>query len=479
MKVVGKFKYFNALVRSSRVETEMLMQEKREKWINENPSIKSWLENLQPKTQVLYGGFALKYFTWIKEEASEPFKNKSPCELINLQDTCVRQREQFKQVDLLRKYLNQKDGTFNTKSLIKSAIYSFYASNRVPLPRDKNFKVKPTREGVNGDLTIEELKSIILSSNKLYQAVFTIMFQSGMGENEFLYFNTHSWPQVKEQLDEGKTLIRVDLPGRKHRNMKPRGRYFTFFGKDGIAKLKQYLEVRGKNTRNGRTIERPLPTLEECIFVTERWEPLTEESISTYFKRHAIKLGIIKKVYGKKIIRYRAHAHEMRDTFRKEWNLTDAKQFMSEFFLGHSVDKNEYNKVFDMPDFAEEQYSIAEPYLNILAPLSEDPRVISKKDVRTLQKELTLANKKLEELESLRADGKHKELEISALNTLVTTEFKKVYAAFDRLKEEHRKTMEELDKEPTSSIPDPKALREEVRKEARKVTEKLKEQSSS
>jgi len=198
------------------------------------------------------------------------------------------------------------------------------------------------------------------------------MYQSSMGLEEFIYFNTHSWPQVKEQLDQGKYLIRIDLPGRKHRNMKPGGQYFTFIGKDAIVKLRNYLEVRGQSYRK---IPRKLPPLEKAIFITENWRPLTKFAIMSYFKRHAWMLGMTKRRHSDKYARYRVHVHEMRDTFRTEWNLTDAKGFMAEFFMGHVIDSNNYNKPMKMPEWAEKQYSLAEPYLNIL---SEDPRTIKR-----------------------------------------------------------------------------------------------------
>ncbi|MCK4478460.1 hypothetical protein KAU88_08060 [Candidatus Bathyarchaeota archaeon] len=280
---------------SSLEASPMLAGEKRKEWSKQHPSINRWLSNLQPKTQIRYLYYAHKYFTWVSQKGPDLFKNKTPEQLLDMQDECVRQRAQFKQVDLLRSYLNEREGTYSTKMLIKSAIYSFYASNHVPLPRDINFKIRATRESVKGHMSIKELKNIILSSNKFHQAIFIIMFQSSMGLNELVYFNTHCWQQVKKQLDEGKQVVRVDLPRRKHRYMKPKGGYFTFFGKDGVDKLKKYLEVRGTVTRKDRTVQDTLPKLEEAIFVTEKWALISGESISCYFKRHTVKMGIIKK----------------------------------------------------------------------------------------------------------------------------------------------------------------------------------------
>ena len=73
-------------------------------------------------------------------------------------------------------------------------------------------------------------------------------------------------------------------------------------------------------------------------------------------------------------IRYKVHPHEMRDTFRSEWDLSPAKSVAAEFFMGHDIDPNDYNKIMKLhPEWGEHQYSMAEPYLNII---SEEPRKI-------------------------------------------------------------------------------------------------------
>lgn len=356
----------------------MKMKEQVKQWRNQHAVIDEWLNNFQANTQKNYATYAFLFFKWIETEAPEPYLGKTPEELLDMQDRCVRQRERFEQVELLKKWINTRKGAYGTKQQLKMVIYAFYASNHVPLPKDTNWKAKPDHATVNGAMTVEEIKQIILSSNKLYQAVYTIMFQSSMGIAEFQYFNTHAWPQVKEQLDQGKQIIRVDLPGRKHRNMRPGGAYFTFFGKDGITKLKEYLEVRGQHNRQ---IKRDLPKLEDAIFITENWRPLTKHAIMSYFKRHAWILGMTKRRRQDKYARYRIHTHELRDTFRTEWNLTKAKGFMAEFFMGHVIDSNHYNKVMSIATWAEEQYRLAEPFLNIL---SEDPRTIETKDINKI-----------------------------------------------------------------------------------------------
>ena len=359
----------------------MLQKHKWENWVDEHPSVSKWLDNFHGAgTKATYKMYAYKFFKWIHDNAPEPYRGKSPEELLDMHED-AKGRKRYAQVDLLQTWLNSFPSRYTTKQTAKVAIYSFYLWNRVPLPRDVRFKINADKPQVNGSLKIEELRQLILSCNELYQAVYMIMWQSAMATEDFLYFNTHCWDQVKEQLDDDKRIIRVDLPGRKHNRMKPRGNFFTFFGKDAIDKLKRYLIFREQQTLNNDNALK----LEEAIFINEKSQTLTKQSLYTYFKRHAMRLGIIKKKKRRSLrTRYRVHLHEMRDTFRTEWNLTNAKSFMAEFFMGHVIDFNNYNKVMQREEWAKQQYKLAEPYLNIL---SEDPRTIKTRDINKVVEE--------------------------------------------------------------------------------------------
>jgi len=238
------------------------------------------------------------------------------------------------------------------------------------------------------------------------------MFQSSMGCAEFEYFNSNSWPEVKAQLEEGKQRVKVTLPGRKiNKNQVP---YYTFIGKDAVHALNTYLDKERGPIKNG-----------EAIFLTEKGEPVTKKALERYFTRHGIKIGVIKRwtpqcpkcggetrysrtrrgekqptLYicnkcGRETpaseikvptdIRYKLHVHEMRDLFRSEWDLSPSRSVVAEFIMGHNVDPNNYNKIMKLhPEWAEHQYELAEPYLNIL---SEEPRKIDRTRLEELVEE--------------------------------------------------------------------------------------------
>lgn len=377
----------------------MLKKEILKAWMREHPSIETWLDRVGESTREPYLKHIYEFFQWLAKNGGE-FKDKTPEQLLDLQEN-TRGRERFKQLQSIQRWIQEKRARLKTKEGMYSAVKSWYAHNHVELPRDPTFTLKSDIPPVNATMALGDLKKIILSSNRLYQAVFLIMFQGAMSEAEFDYFNQNCWPEVREQLNRGKQRLKIYLPGRK-RNKNKRF-YYTFIGRDAVEALRRYLKQRGP-INNGKP-----------IFLNEKGELLTSSAIRSYFRRHAMEIGVIKpvtpnckacggetrrvakfihskrKIYyeclscSKSIlaskapmhyfsIRYGVNPHEIRDVFRSEWDLSQAKGVAAEFFMGHSIDPNQYNKIMKLhPEWAEQQYALAEPYLNIF---SEDPRSI-------------------------------------------------------------------------------------------------------
>jgi len=398
--------------------------------MRENSCVEGWLSRVASSTRRRYLDYAHGFFTWVYESGGE-FAGKTPAELLDLQDK-TSGRDQYRQVDMLQRWVNMQKGALNSKQNMYTAIRSFYAHNRVPLPRDVRFRIRADREPVHAELTFEDLKKIVLASNRRYRAVFLCMFQGFMGEAEFIYLNNH-YEQIKDQLDKGEKRIKIWLPGRKHaRNQRT---FYTFIGKDAVAALTEYLQTERGPIKDG-----------EPIFLNDQLNPITKENIRRYFHEVAVKTGIIKKPYpscpecgaetirkrrrpgprgqrrwgktyyhctnpkcGAQIpaskdyhlprhIRYNVKPHEMRDLARSEWDLSPAKSVCAEFFMGHDIDPNMYNKIMKLhPEWAEQEYALAEPYLNIL---TEDPRKVSVNRVRELEIRLKEASEEIGRLKT-------------------------------------------------------------------------------
>ncbi len=417
-------------------------------WIENNPPVKKWIKRLSKKTGIDSARTLYRFikfleiqdgFKW-KDKQGNEYIARTPEELLNAQDALQTQgrRQRFKLVEVVQEWINSGKGRYRTKKQRYTRIRSFFLHNRVPLPEDKSFKLKGDEEPVQGVMTIDDLQKLILSSNEAYQAVFLIMFQSGMGGKEFDYFNTHSWKQIKPQLEAGKKIIRINLPGRKHAEFERP--YYTFIGKDAIDALNRYLIIRGQIKNS------------EPIFINKNGTPISDGTLQRYFKRHIVKLGIIKYITPKcpecggetrkKIVssttrfykqtgsrtryscnecgyvfpsneeikksfrssRYGVSPHEMRDLFRSCWETSPAKGIVAEFFMGHVIDPNNYNKFYKTdPAWVERQYKKAVPWLNVI---SEDPRRIPVDEVAQLtdktKEQNEIIQKQQTELEALK-----------------------------------------------------------------------------
>lgn len=400
--------------------------DERKQWAEMHPTISNWLNRLADTTRSNYRRHSYEYFMWLQDppEAWDKYRGVEPEELLELQDRTMG-RERFEQVTLLQGWIQTLTLRQGSKQLAYSALRSWYAHNHVPLPRDVTFTIRGDKPPVKAELTTEELKQIVLSSNDAYQGVFLMMFQGFMGCTEFEYVNTHGWSEIQSQLEDGKRRIRVTLPGRKH--SKNRAPYYTFFGKDAVDALKKYLETQRGSIRKG-----------EPIFIGKRGNAIDRGSLERYFCRHGFKVDVISRwtpdcpecgattrwtrpwvggtqpviyvcnkcgretpasdVDVPKDIRYKIGPHEMRDLARSEWDLSPAKGVCAEFFMGHDIDPNDYNKIMKLhPDWAEKQYGLAEPFLNIM---SEEPRKVSIDRVAEMQQELERAKTEVAQLRS-------------------------------------------------------------------------------
>ena len=391
--------------------------ETKKRWSEDHPAILRWLDRVGKSTRDRYLSIAYQYFGWLKENGGE-YADFTPEELVDLQAETTG-RDRYKQLEVLQSWVIGLNLRAGTKSLRYSVIRSFYAHNRAEFPKDPRFTVRSDIPPVTGELDVEGLKKVILASNKTYQTIYLIMFQSGMGCSEFEEFNTKSWTEIRNQLEQDKPIM-VSLSGRKHGGSYKVRPFYTFIGRDAREALRRYLsEIRGI-IKEG-----------EPMFLNEKGTPVTSNDIRKYFHRKAVRVGIIKPITpecpdcggetlrkriringktrpvyvcnncGSKIlpkdprleefrerarrVRYGVNPHEMRDVFRTEWEVSPAKGLVSEFLMGHDIDPNSYNKFFRNVEYTQTEYIKAEHYLNIL---SEDPRVVSRFEVTELRREL-------------------------------------------------------------------------------------------
>jgi len=346
----------------------------------------------------------------------------------------------YRFVDLAYEWLDRPGVTVSTKRSQMGTVRGLFIVNRCPLPEDRH-RFMSDVVPVVGELSVDEFRKIVVASNVTYRAAFLVAFQGGCGAGELCYINVNHAELVFDEVRKDRQIIRLSLPGRKQRrNVSP---YYTFVGSDAVEALRQLFHSRGWKR-------------DSVLFRNERGEPISRACYQAYFRSMALKLGLIcrktpscltcggetvrkrsrasgrdlvsyvcvscqrervasdygrgQKDFGS--IRYRMKTHEIRDLFRTEFHRAQtyagADSDCAEFFLGHTVDPLQYDKIMRDRKYALEQYRKALPWLNIL---SEDPRVIDRCEVEdqlesqrvqseVMSKRLVELEKKLRLLES-------------------------------------------------------------------------------
>ena len=321
-------------------------------------SVENWLSRLQPSTVRSKRHYFKKWYEWLQEN-SPKFEGLKPDELIECQKGSPN-GSQYDIVDQIQKWILSLHGRVSTKKNAYSSIRSFFVHNRAQLPNDPAFNIRGDEPKVQGTLTVEDIKKVVMSSNPMYQAAFLCMFQSGMGQDEFVWWSNNGWKKLKEDLDAELQVVRVDLPGRKMmKNEKP---YYTFIGSDSVDALRNWLKHRPANA--------------ETILTDQFGKPLSKTGLNIYWRRHLRKLGLVELKKGwSASYRTGKNLHEMRDVFRSQWSKSPAKYEVGEFFMGHTVDPYEYDKSFRDVAFYQKEYLSALPMFQIISSGSPFGRV--------------------------------------------------------------------------------------------------------
>lgn len=272
-----------------------------------------------------------------------------------------------------------------------SAVRSFFAHNRAPLPRDP-YTLRSETPGYEGDLTVENIRDVALASKPLYRAIFLSMFQGGMDIQSFLWWNQHGWEDLRRDLqDEYVDVVKIRIPFRKM-NRKP---FCTFVGGDALKAIRDYLptrptreEARAKHERDGK--QEPFYY---AIFYTQFKTPIQKVTLQHYWIDRLDKLGLIKRKTGRGH-RYGKNLHEMRDVFRSQWEKSPAKTSVGEYMMGHKVDPLEYNKAHKDEKWVKREVRKGLPLIQIMTSgkpygqVDEDEVNVLKRKVQRLTSEI-------------------------------------------------------------------------------------------
>jgi len=346
--------------------------------IEKYESIKKWMGRLAPSTQKVNLSYFNSFSKWYRGKG-EKFAEMSPDQLIECSlDASTRELNEL--LDMVIDYINSTNGRAETKKSRYTVIRSFFKHNRTPLPSDP-FIIRGDVPPVQGTLTAEEIKNMVLACQPRYAAAFLCMFQSGMDQEMITYWSQNGYTQLLEDLEAYKhgvpydAVIKIDLPGRKrNRNIKP---FYTFIGKDAIEALQNYLKRRPDrmptfhpDDMHKRRDRRRVTGYKEApphIFLDRLGHSFSKSGLRHYWIRQLRRLGLVKHTKGQRMDKTGKGLHEMRDVFRSLWEKSPASGTVAEYCMGHSIDPLEYDKSFRDVEYYKTQYLKAAPMLNLIS----------------------------------------------------------------------------------------------------------------
>ena len=319
-------------------------------------SVDFWTGRLRESTAKMAVYHFTRWLTWMRENGGE-LADCTPDRLVQIQSNSVG-RDKFAILNMLQFYVQSQQGTLAYKKHMYAYGRSFFMHNRAELPRDRSFKIRGDKPKNRGTLEVGEIRKVVLSCKPQYLAAFLCMFQGGMGQDEFCYWNLNGWAQLEKDLWDvprnGEShIIKVDLPGRKM--LKFEREYYTFIGPDAVEAIKTWLQYRPRGS--------------QAIFTNQYGDPVDKSALKKYWVRRLRKTGIVEAPTGKSREGYRTGKglHEIRDVFRTLWEKTPANKDIAEFMMGHNIDPLEYNKAYRDVRWARGEYEKALPFLNIMS----------------------------------------------------------------------------------------------------------------
>lgn len=318
-------------------------------------STKFWKGRVAPTTYKSYITAFGHFKRWLDEHGGA-LAGLTPDELVEYQKN-TDNGTQYDILDLVQTWAqglrtpDGRDWRLASKKGCYAAIRSFFSHNRAPLPRDP-FTLRSDTPDSEGTLTIENIRDVALASKPVYRAVFLSMFQGALDLQGFIHWNMHGWEDLQQALrDPHVDTVKIRLPKRK-RSRKP---FHTFIGADAIKAIRDYLPTR------------PQDADEEAIFYSQYKTPLQKSTLQHYWLDRLTKLGLIKRRPGTGSQRYGKNLHELRDVWRSQWEKSPAKASIAEFCMGHMIDPLEYNKAYKDEEWTLEQYTLAQPMLEIMS----------------------------------------------------------------------------------------------------------------
>jgi hypothetical protein len=347
--------------------------------VAEDLAVQKWLKRL-PDSANVYGGQLRRFMVWLHGRPG--WEHVTPTQLIARQDAAQTKEERYAVLDQLQVYVGSLPAkAYKSRQLAYSTVCSFFAHNRSELPHDPHFRIHGEKAPTVGRLSVEDVCRIVAAAKPRDRSTIMVKWMAFLDNKGLEYAGTALADHVISEVNAGKELVLLDMPGRKHdENQKP---FYTIFGKDAITELTNYFE----NDRQGGWPKKGQP-----LWYDQYGLPLSRTGFAESFMALDRRVGLVPKKMGDVSTRYGYNTHEMRDAARTLLHVTArAKGFdldCAEFFMGHTskLDPLKYDKFYSDRDYMIQQYRIAEPYLNILSVSAAKQE--SAKEMESLREEV-------------------------------------------------------------------------------------------
>jgi len=313
---------------------------------------------------------------------------------------------------LLKNWLNAMHGRHKTKLTKWATVRSFFKYNLAPLPKDPTLKIRSETPPVKSKLTVDHVKRIIGAARLREKSWLLVKWQSLCDTHALDYINRNLAGHVVSEMRAGKTIIELDLHGRKGSTNEKDGEFYTFIGKDAVESLKEYFEK-----------ERGWPKQGEAIWLNKFGKPHEYAMYGDVYLKLLRMQGLIGEPNGDQSERSGMSPHEFRDCAKTYLHVAAKKQGLDmdcvDFWMGHkNKDSNLYDKFMKDPTYIFEQYKIAERNLNIIS----QPLALALGEQTQRLEELEAENRELRERlerENLEVRQRLEKLEAISVERLV------------------------------------------------------------
>jgi hypothetical protein len=206
---------------------------------------------------------------------------------------CRSRPEKWEVLDVLRGFIRQFESKrYGTCESGYTALKSFLLHNRFDLPRDPAFQIHAETPPVERQITLENLRELILTAVQPWRSMLLIKRHALMDTEALIYTSNHYSELLVDAIKEGKDLVKINIPGRKKRRNKMS--FYTFAGAEPLGSLREYFER-----------ERGYPRPGEPVWLNRRDRaPMRKNAFEIFWLRHLRRARLIPDPTGDPGSRY-------------------------------------------------------------------------------------------------------------------------------------------------------------------------------